>query len=222
MNAYTQIVAVIAVPAQALPGQIVNVYVDIKSIYQATIHTYCVGVLDSENRFIDWLDYWIGPEQTKAFDGQFTMPNHSVVVNIYSYYEAGDGSVVKDDSKSVNVVLVSAPPPTPTTGWQQLDYGTITIAPTVTSVVTWQMLDSGTITVTPTVSPTPSPTSGWQNLDSGIITIAPTVVPAVGWIKLDSKVLKVGGEGLNKYLPWIAGIAAGGLVIYAVKKSQED
>ena len=101
---YTEIVDIVA-PSSAKPGETVSVTVKIKNIWTASVHVYAIGVLDSTERFIDWLDYWIPAGSTHSFSGSFIMPNKSVTINAYSYYEDVDGYLRSDDSKSKNVAL---------------------------------------------------------------------------------------------------------------------
>jgi hypothetical protein len=104
---YTEIVEIVA-PSSAVAGSTVNVEVKIKNRYSASVHIYCVGVLDSQTRFIDWQDAWVSPGQTQSFYGSFIMPSQSVTLNIYSYYEAVDGYLYSDDSKSKAVSVTEA------------------------------------------------------------------------------------------------------------------
>jgi hypothetical protein len=107
---YTEIIAIIA-PSSAYAGNTVNVEVQIKNIYSGWVHIYCIGVLDTTNRFIDWLDVWVAPGSTQSFYGSFVMPNMGVTVNAYSYYEAVDGYLYFDDSKSQSISLATVGPP---------------------------------------------------------------------------------------------------------------
>lgn len=107
---YTQIVSIVA-PSSAVAGSTVDVEVKIKNLYSASVHIYCVAVLDSESRFIDWVDVWVAPGYTQSFYGSFTMPSKNVTINAYSYYEGVGGVLYSDDSKSKNVALAAVPPP---------------------------------------------------------------------------------------------------------------
>ncbi len=107
---YTEIVEIQA-PESAVAGSTVNVAVAIKNTWSAAIHAYCVAVLDSESRFIDWLDAWINPGWTVYFNGSFVMPDKDVTINAVSYWEDTDGNVHSDDSMAKDVRLSAAPPP---------------------------------------------------------------------------------------------------------------
>ncbi len=106
---YTEIVEIQA-PESAVAGSAVNVAVAIKNTWSATIHVYCVAMLDSESRFIDWLDAWVDPGTTYYFNGSFVMPNKDVRINAYSYWEDTDGIWQPDDSKSKDVRLAELVP----------------------------------------------------------------------------------------------------------------
>lgn len=110
VGTYTEIVDIVA-PSSAAAGSTVNVEVKIKNRYSASVHIYCVAVLDSATRFIDWQDAWVSPGITKSFYGSFVMPNKNVTINAYSYYEAVDGYLYFDDSKSKTVTLAALPSP---------------------------------------------------------------------------------------------------------------
>lgn len=103
MGAYTSIVEIQA-PSCAAAGSMVNVVVKIRNLYSADIHIYCIGVLDSQGRFIDWQDAWVGAGQTQSFSGSFTMPGQDVTLNIYSYYESAVGAE-RDESRSTTVAV---------------------------------------------------------------------------------------------------------------------
>jgi len=99
---YTDIVEIRA-PATAVPGETVSVSATVKNTWTTPVHVYCVGVWDSEKRFIDWLDAWIAPGESRIFEGSLVMPSRNVTLNIYTYYEAIDGFLYSDDSKSKTV-----------------------------------------------------------------------------------------------------------------------
>jgi len=103
-GAFTEIVDIVA-PSSAGEGEMVSVTVKIKNLWTASVRVYCVAVLDSTLRFIDWLDYWIPAGATHSFYGSFIMPDESVTINAYSYYEDINGYLQPDDSKSKDVAL---------------------------------------------------------------------------------------------------------------------
>lgn len=104
---YTDIVEIVA-PDEAVAGSVVSAQVRIKNRHSASIHIYAVAVLDSEDRFIDWLDSWVSPGQTKTFYGSFTMPSQDVTIHAYSYYEASDGYLYWDDAREKEVSVSEA------------------------------------------------------------------------------------------------------------------
>jgi len=184
---YTDIVEIIA-PDSASPGEIVSVTVRIKNTWTDYVHIAAVGVRDSEERFIDWLDQWVPSGQTYSFSGSFTMPNEDITIHLYSLYEDIEGYWRFDDEEEKVITLeagwqflsskiVTIMP----IGWQMIGEKTITITP-----VAWEKLAEKTITITPivawqklatkTVTLTPSP-ANWQKLAEKTVTITPGVAP---------------------------------------------
>ncbi len=106
---YSEIVDIVA-PESAVAGSTVNAEVMIKNIWTGSLHVYCVAVLDSESRFIDWLDAWIKPGWAFTFSRSFVMPGKDVRINAYSYFEGDDGSLYLDDSKSKDIRLAELVP----------------------------------------------------------------------------------------------------------------
>lgn len=105
---YTDIIEIVA-PSSAEAGETVPVTIKIKNIWTASIHVYAIGVWDTEDRFIDWLEYWIPAGATHSFSGSFTMPNRDVTIHAYSYYEGEDGYVYFDDEAAKDVALAAPP-----------------------------------------------------------------------------------------------------------------
>ena len=105
---YTEITEIVA-PASASAGETVPVTIEIKNIWTASVHVYAVGVANTEDRFISWLDYWIPAGATHSFSGSFTMPNRDVTIHAYSHYEGVDGYVHPDDEASKDVSLEAVP-----------------------------------------------------------------------------------------------------------------
>lgn len=108
MGAYTDIVDIVA-PASASAGETVPVTIKIKNIWTASVHVYAVGVANTEDRFIDWLSYWIPAGATHSFPGAFVMPDRDVTIHAYSYYEAEDGYLYFDDEADKDVSLTAVP-----------------------------------------------------------------------------------------------------------------
>ncbi|MBA7654706.1 hypothetical protein ES703_62589 [subsurface metagenome] len=104
---YTQIVDIVA-PSSASAGETVECTIKIKNIWTGYVHVSAIGIYDSEERFIDWLDYWIPPGATYSFSGSFVMPDRDVTIHAYSYYEDIDGNWRFDDAaeKDVNLAEV--------------------------------------------------------------------------------------------------------------------
>ncbi|GAI39775.1 unnamed protein product, partial [marine sediment metagenome] len=95
----------IVAPSSAQAGETVPVTIKIKNIWTGYVHVYAVGVWDSEERFIDWLDYWIPAGSTHSFSGSFTMPNRDVTIHAYSHYQAADDYLYVDDEAQTSVAL---------------------------------------------------------------------------------------------------------------------
>ncbi|GAI60739.1 unnamed protein product [marine sediment metagenome] len=95
-GAYTDIVD-IAAPSSAVAGETVPVTIKIKNIWTSSFRIYAVGVLDSYDRFIDWLDYGVPAGSTHSFSGSFIMPDMDVTIHAYSFYEDEDGYMHLDD-----------------------------------------------------------------------------------------------------------------------------
>jgi len=91
-------------------GSTVNVEVKIKNIWTGDVHIYCVAVADTVARFIDWQDVWVSPGETRSFYGAFIMGGADVTISAYSYFEATDGYLYLDDSKSKKVSLTELVP----------------------------------------------------------------------------------------------------------------
>ncbi len=103
MGVYTDID--IVAPSSALAGETVSVIVKIKNIWTASVHVAAIGIYDTEERFIDWLDYWIPAGETHSFSGSFIMPDRGVTIYAYSYFEAEDGYWYSDDAAEKPVSL---------------------------------------------------------------------------------------------------------------------
>lgn len=93
---YTDVVEIEA-PSSAVAGETVDVTIRIRNKYSASVHVSAVGVWDSEERFIDWLDYWIPAGATHSFSGSFIMPDRDVTIHAYSYYQDAEGYWRFDD-----------------------------------------------------------------------------------------------------------------------------
>ena len=174
---YTEIVAVDA-PSSAVAGSRVDVTIRIKNIWTDYVHVSAIGVYDSEERFIDWLDYWIPPGSTHSFSGSFIMPAKDVTIHAYSWYEGEDGYLYFDDEAERDVRLGEV------VGWQLLDTRLAGVG-TILPEVGWQLLDSRTLAVKSV-----PPVVGWQLLDSRTLAVK-SVPPVVGWQLLDSRTLAV-------------------------------
>jgi len=105
---YTEIVAIIA-PDNAVAGATVDVEVQIKNISTEQVHVYCIGVRDSAERFIDWLEAWLGPGSVQSFHGSFIMPNEDVIVNIYTYYRDAEGYLHSEESLQYPIKVIVTP-----------------------------------------------------------------------------------------------------------------
>ncbi len=105
---YTEITDIVA-PSSAIAGESVPVTIKIRNKYSASVHVAAIGIYDTEERFIDWLDYWIPAGVTHSFSGSFVMPNKGVTIVAYSYYEDEEGYWHKDDEVTKGVSLAAPP-----------------------------------------------------------------------------------------------------------------
>lgn len=81
----------------AVPGTEVTVAVTIQNISTQTLHIYCVGVLNSQTRFIDWVDTYLLPGDSGTLYGSFAMPNMQSQIDIYSFYiDPSSGQTIQD------------------------------------------------------------------------------------------------------------------------------
>lgn len=101
---YTDIVDIVA-PSSAVAGETVPVTIKIRNKYSASVHVAAIGIYDTEERFIDWLDYWIPAGATHSFSGSFIMPDRDVTIHAYSYYKDVDGYWRYDDEAEKPVSL---------------------------------------------------------------------------------------------------------------------
>jgi len=105
---YTDIVEIVA-PSSARAGETVPVTIKIRNKWTASVHVAAIGIYDSEERFIDWLTYWIPAGETHSFSGAFVMPARDVTIHAYSYYQAEDGWYSDDEAeKAVSLAEVFA------------------------------------------------------------------------------------------------------------------
>jgi len=132
----------IVAPDSAAIGSKVDVTIKIKNVQAFPIYAYAIGVLDSEERFIDWLGYLIPAGVTHSFSGSFTMWNRDVTIHAYSYIEDEYGVAHSDNEAAKDVKLGVVP------GWVKLDTQIITITPEEAAVA-WVKLDTRTITLIP-------------------------------------------------------------------------
>jgi len=105
---YTEITDIVA-PSSAVAGETVPVTIKIRNKYSASVHVAAIGIYDTEERFIDWLKYWIPAGATHSFPGAFVMPARDVTIHAYSYYQAEDGLYFDDEAeKPVSLAEVFA------------------------------------------------------------------------------------------------------------------
>jgi hypothetical protein len=106
---YTDVVEIVA-PDSAQAGQTVSVTIKIKNKSSYYFTVACIGVWDSQERFIDWLTADIAPGVTQSFSGSFVMPNQSVTIHGYSYWWGSDGYWHFDDEMTKGVNLSALTP----------------------------------------------------------------------------------------------------------------
>ena len=114
MALYADIVEIVA-PAQALPGNRVDVTVRIKNTYSSPIGVMVAGVIEINATPQSAIDF---PEPsanvdagvTYSFAGSFTMPGSKVTVHAYSYWYGGDGYWHQDDEMTKVIDLLTLSP----------------------------------------------------------------------------------------------------------------
>lgn len=104
--AYSTITLTVASSAKA--GSKVDVQIEIKNQHYIPMKFAAIGVLDSANRFIDWLTAEIPVGDTHLFSGSFIMPKNAVTVNAYSYYKDSQGKWRSDAATSREVEVEAA------------------------------------------------------------------------------------------------------------------
>ena len=100
--AYTDIIEITA-PDSVSPGGTVNVEVLVRNKYTDNVHIYCVGLLGTSQRFIDYQEAWLMSYEAKVFSGSFVMPSGDDTINIFVYYEGDDGGLHSDTSASKSI-----------------------------------------------------------------------------------------------------------------------
>ncbi len=88
----------------AIAGQRVGVRIVIWNKHSAPIYFQAFGIVNTTDRFINQ-KAWIPANSSMYFDGAFTMPNKTVTVNAYSYYQDDTGAWRSDASASKEVVF---------------------------------------------------------------------------------------------------------------------
>lgn len=165
---YTEITDIVA-PSSAAAGETVPVTIKIKNIWTGSFRVYAVGVLDTYDRFIDWLDAWVSPGITHSFSGSFVMPANDVTIHAFSYYKDVEGIWHKDDEDEKDVSL--------TVEVEFLDSRKITLEPLTVAEI--ELLDTRVVALEPLVV-------GVEFLDSRVLTLEPLVV---GVELLDTRVI---------------------------------
>ena len=113
MAQYADIIEIVA-PAQAAPGDLVNITVRIKNLYSGAIGIMVAGALEYG------VTPWPGIEfptnnanvdagVTYSFSGYFYMPDKGVTIHAYSYWYGADGYWYFDDemTKAVNLAALT-------------------------------------------------------------------------------------------------------------------
>ncbi len=117
MAQYADVIEIVA-PAQAAPGDLVNITVRIKNLYSDAIGIMVAGAL--EYGITPWpgIEFPansanVEPGAVAEFSGYFYMPDKGVTIHAYSYYyavdEYGYGGWYLDDemTKVVNVAALT-------------------------------------------------------------------------------------------------------------------
>ncbi|MDD5703073.1 MAG: hypothetical protein PHU23_13605 [Dehalococcoidales bacterium] len=114
MATYAQIVEIVA-PAQAYPGNKVDITVKVKNLYASVISLMVGGALEYGASPWPEITY---PQSgadvdggvTYSFNGYFYMPDKSVTIHAYSYWYGGDGYWHLDDEKTKGVNIGALTP----------------------------------------------------------------------------------------------------------------
>ena len=108
-GAWTSIVSIIA-PAEATPGQLVNVEVRVKNIGNFGFYIAVTAQQDGVDIAITPDYAGVDPGAIYSFYGSFTMPNKGVRVNAWSFYWTGTEWIQDDyDYKDIAVAVVGPP-----------------------------------------------------------------------------------------------------------------
>jgi len=112
---YAEVVEIVC-PAQAVPGDHVDITVRIKNLYSAAIGILAYGAL--ECGVIPWpvIDFpdnsaTVESGETWSFNGSFTMPGNPATIHAYSYWWGDDGNWHYDDelTASINPAAIAEP-----------------------------------------------------------------------------------------------------------------
>lgn len=111
---YTEIVKIVA-PSEAVAGQTVDIEVEIKNTYSATIGIMIGGALDYGETPWPTIDFPdnsanVAAGATHTFHGSFTMPDSDVTIHAYSYYYGSDGYWHFDDEETKDVSVTELVP----------------------------------------------------------------------------------------------------------------
>ncbi len=114
MASYAEILEIVA-PAQAVPGQQVDITVRIKNRHTAEIAVMAGGALEygvTPWPGITFPTNWVNTPAgwVAQFAGYFTMPSADVKIHAYSYWYGADGSWHFDDEKTKDVSLAELLP----------------------------------------------------------------------------------------------------------------
>jgi len=102
-GAWTSIVSIIA-PAEAAPGQLVNVEVRVKNIGDYGFYIAVTAQYDGVDISMSPDYAGVDPGATYSFYGSFTMPSYAVTISVWSFFWDGT-SWIQDDSATKNVAV---------------------------------------------------------------------------------------------------------------------
>lgn len=105
-GAWTDIVGVYG-PAEAAPGDLVSIRVDVKNLASYGIYIAVTGVFDSTTLSFSPGYAGVDPGATYSFTASFTMPANAVTITVYSFYWTG--SEWYQDDHAANSISVMTP-----------------------------------------------------------------------------------------------------------------
>lgn len=199
MANYADIVS-IARPNSAIPGETVNITVQVKNIWTNYFYASVAGKYGGVD--FDPKYQIIAPAEIKDFPGSFIMPDRDIKVYILSYYWTGT-EWHKDDEAYFIVKVAEL------VDWVELASRVTSLK--ISIIAKWIQLATATIAITPSII------GLWIALAETTIIVG---FISHNWIPLvESSInIKALPPIKKEWLPWVAGIGAIGLAAYAITR----